>query len=167
MTETLPRRFFRQVRELRAGDRADLTVTGDDLARIAGDVALAIEFLDLFEGFANDPRTRDAVRMLIEDVIRKDAARAAAEAARVEATDRYLGRTATAGLIGGGSALLYGAVAAGTVTGIGPALLALGSAGALAAALAVRQRAGGRARQATTRVAALTALLERLAARHG
>jgi hypothetical protein len=165
MTETLPHRFFRQVRELRAGDRADLAVTGDDLARIASDVALAIEFLDLFDGFANDPRTRDAVRMLIEDVIRKEQARAASESARVEATDRYLGRTATAGLLGGGSALLYGAVAAGAVTGIGPAVLALGSTAALATSLWVRQRAAGRATEASTRVAALTALLERLAAR--
>jgi hypothetical protein len=165
MTESLPHRFFREVRELRAGDRTNLTVTGVDLARIAGDVALAIEFLDLFEGFANDPRTRDAVRMLIEDVIRKEAASAASEASRVEATDRYLGRPATAGLIGGGGALLYGAVAAGAVTGIGPAILALGSSAALATSLWVRQRAARRATHATTRVAALTALLERLAAR--
>ena len=124
---TLTQRFFREVRQVNLGEQEEIRMTTDDLAEIAGDVSSLTEFCRAFEVFSQDP---DA-KLLIIDILRKlTVSQEAAvmrydESIAVVQTDT-LQKVCGGAAIGGTGALLYGAVAAGTIPVIGPALLAIG-----------------------------------------
>src|SRR4051812_6045642 len=86
---SLAQRFFEEVREVNFGEKESIDFSTENLAIIAGDVSLLIEFCRMFDSFSQDP---DA-KLLIIEIIRKLATAQEGAAIRYDETiagiDRY------------------------------------------------------------------------------
>lgn len=137
---SLTKRFFNEIRKVNLGEQEAVNFSVEDLATIAGDVSLLTEFCSEFNRFTQDP---DA-KLLIIEIVRKLATSQEGAVmgydASIDTIDRYPAKICGGAVVGGAGALLYGAVAAGSIPIIGPALLVLGGLAGLSACIYGRRR---------------------------
>jgi hypothetical protein len=137
---SLTRRFFEEIRKVNLGERETVNFKVEDLATIAGDITLLTEFCLEFSRFSQDP---DA-RLLIIEIVRKLATSEEGAVMRYDANidtiDRYPARVCAGAVIGGMGALLYGAVAVGSIPVLGPAVLVVAGLVGLSACVYGRRR---------------------------
>jgi len=137
---SLTQKFFDEIRKVNLGEQDVVNFSVRDLTTIAADVSLLTEFCSEFGRFSQDP---DA-KLLIIEIVRKLATSQEGAVmsydANVATIDRYPARICGGAVVGGAGALLYGAVAAGSVPIIGPALLVIGGLAGLSACIYGRWR---------------------------
>lgn len=159
---SLTQKFFDEIREVSLGEKDDVDFSAQDLAAIAADVSLLTEFCREFERFSQDPDTK----LLIIEIVQKLATAQEVAVMRfntsVETIDRYPAKISGGAVIGGTGALLYGAVAAGAIPVLGPALLVVGGVIGLSACIYGRSRLSRDSLAARTRQKHFEQLLSRL-----
>lgn len=158
----LPGIFFEEVRNVHVGNKDHLNFSGEEFAAIAADIALSNEFCRYFDEFSQDK----AAKKLVLQIIGKLILAAEDDVARCEdyikILDVYPARLGVGAAGGATAALLYGAVAAGSVGVLGPALLAAGGMISLSAALVGRIKFARDRRLAHLRSQQLASLLKEL-----
>ncbi len=125
VSPTLPSRFFNDVRAVSLGDKASISLKLEELGEIASDISLLAEFVDRYHSFSQNPEAQRLVTNIFRALIRDDQERLDQASTRMTTIDYYIGRISTAATIGGGGALLYGAVASGAAAAPGAILLAI------------------------------------------
>lgn len=124
--EQIPELFFLEMRQLSLGEISEISLTPHDLTLMVSNVSLIAKFCELYRRFSQDPEIRENIKEIIRKLIAGLELDIDRYDSHVKTIDIYAGRVSGAAAIGGTGALLYGAVAAGTVGVLGPVALVIG-----------------------------------------
>gem|GEM_PF-5739530 len=158
-------RFFDDVRAVGLGDLAEISLSEEELYAIVHELTYSLEFEQKFETFSQDNELKKLIVEIFRSLSRAEKRETQRCDENIKTIDLYGGRLSSGAIVGGVGALLYGAVAAGTVALTGPLVLVGCGVAGIVTCVYSRSKAGEASREANERHEVYTDVVKRLEAK--